>query len=66
MIKIFSRQPPNTNHSKKKPQKSVKTFGVDSRNQKYSFFGISLRLLLRVWAILALLLGILLSVLALL
>lgn len=39
MIKIFSRQNPNTNHSKKKPQKLVKTFGVDSYNQKYSILG---------------------------
>lgn len=39
MIKFFSRQPPNTNHSKKKPQKSVKTFGVDPYNQKYSILG---------------------------
>ena len=66
MIKIFSRQPPNTNHSKNQPQKFSQTFGVDSRNQKYSFFGISLRLLLRVWAVLALLLSSLFSVLALL
>lgn len=41
MIKIFSRQSPNTNHSKNQPQKSVKTFGVDSRNQKYSVLGIT-------------------------
>lgn len=41
MIKIFSRQNPNTNHSKNRPQKSAKTFGVDSRNQKYSVLGIT-------------------------
>lgn len=66
MIKIFSRQPPNTNHSKKRPQKFSQTFGVNSYIQKYSVLGISLRLLLRMWAILALLLSSLFSVLALL